>query len=138
VVDSLAMNRGIRISLTVLRLIYAALWTGTIFGGPPPRHTEPAAEAFWVAIEATRFMVPLLGGCYFLGGLALWFRRTAPLGLALLSPPMVIIILFDMLLVKKAGAWIVIALIHAILLWVFRSAFTPLWSFTGVRKEVHP
>lgn len=81
------------------------------------RHSEHAVEAFWVAIEATRFMVPLLGGCYFLGGVALWFR-TAPLGLALLSPPMVIIILFDILLAKKA-----------ILLWQFRSAFNPLWSF---------
>ena len=82
-----------------------------------------------MAIEATKFMVPLLGGCYFLGGVALWFRRTSPLGLALLSPPMVIIILFDILLAKEAGPWIPIALIHAILLWHFRSAFTSLWSY---------
>ncbi len=110
-------------------MIYAAFWTAIIFGPPPPRHSEPAAEAFWVAIEATKFMVPLLGGCYFLGGVALWFRRTSPLGLALLSPPMVIIILFDILLAKEAGPWIPIALIHAILLWHFRSAFTSLWSY---------
>jgi hypothetical protein len=128
-VDLPAMTRGIRISLTVLRLIYAALWTSVIFGPPPPRHSEPAAEAFWVALEATKFMVPLLGACYFCGGVALWFRRTAPLGLALLSPPMLIIILYDILLAKEAGPWIAIALVHAILLWQFRSAFTPLWSF---------
>jgi hypothetical protein len=60
----------------------------------------------------------------------LWFQRTAPLGLALLSPPMLIIVLFHIFLGKDAGPWIAIALIHAILLWQFRSAFTPLWSFS--------
>ncbi len=125
------MTRKIQIGLTILRFLYAAFWTGIIFGPTPPRHSQPAAEAFWVAIEATKFMVPLIGSCYFLGGVALWFRRTAPLGLALLSPPMLIIILFDIFLAKESGPWIVIALIHAILLWQFRSAFKPLWSFQG-------
>ena len=72
------MIRGIRISLIALRLIYAAFWTSIVFGPPPPRQSEPAAAAFWAAIVATGFMVPLLTSCYFLGGLALWFRRTAP------------------------------------------------------------
>lgn len=60
--------------------------------------------------------------------MALWVRRTSPLGLAILSPPMVIIILFDVLLAKEAGPWIAMAAMHGILLWEFRSVFAPLWS----------
>jgi len=118
--------------MVVLRLVFAAFWTfGSVLGPPPLQHVQPAAEAFVNALQATGFMTPwLLGGCFLLGGAALWFQRTAPLGLALLSPPMLIIVLFHIFLGKDAGPWIVIALIHAILLWHFRSAFTPLWSFS--------
>ena len=89
-------------ALTAIRLLYAAVWTALLFLGPPPPHLEPAAQAFWSAIEATGFMVPLLGACYFVGGLLLWMRRTAPLGLALM---------------------------HGTLHWVCRRAFAPLWSY---------
>lgn len=44
---------------------------------------------------------------------------------------MLIIVPFDIFLAKESGPLIVIALIHAVLLWQFRSAFTPLWSFKG-------
>jgi hypothetical protein len=113
----------------VVRLLYAAFWTMLLFLGPPPPHREVAAQAFWSAIEATGFLVPLLGVCYFAGGLLLWMRRTSPLGLAILSPPMVVIILFDLLLAKEAGLWIALAVMHGILLWEFRSAFSRLWSY---------
>ncbi len=129
------MTRRIDLALRILRFSYAGFWTAILFAPPPPRHSEPAAEAFWVALEATRFMVPLIGGCYVLGGVLLWFRRTAPLGLAVLSPPMLIIILFDVLLTKEAGPWIAIAIVHALLLWQFRSAFQPLWSHSGESTE---
>src|SRR3954454_15700697 len=122
-------RRSKEIFFTVLRLIYGGFFALIIFGPPPPSHPEAAAQAFWSAIEATGFMVPLLGACYFLGGVAVLWRRTAPLGLALLSPPMVIIVLFDALLVKTAGPWIPIALAHFVLLWHFRAAFAPLWSY---------
>ena len=115
--------------LTAIRLLYAAFWTTLLFMGPPPPHREVAAQAFWSAIEATGFMVPLLGVCYVIGGLALWMRRTSPLGLAILSPPMVIIILFDILLAKEIGPWIALVVIHGLLLIQFRSAFRGLWSY---------
>jgi hypothetical protein len=70
----------------------------------------------------------LLGASYAAGGLFTLFRRTAPLGLALLSPPMAVIVLFNALLVRSASAWVVLAPVPALLLWQFRADFAPLWS----------
>lgn len=73
-------------------------------------------------------MVPLLGACYGAGGLCALFRRTAPLGLVLLSPPMAVIVLFNALLVRSASAWVVLAPVHVLLLWRFRADLAALWS----------
>ena len=124
-------GRGV---LTALRLLYALFWVGVpisgwVFDVPPPRQPTAEANAFWDAIAATGFMVPLLSFNYFVGGVLCFLERTTPLGLAMLSPPLVIAVLFNALLARVGGPWIVIAVLHVLLMWTYRAAFVPLWSY---------
>ena len=77
-------------------------------------------------MKATGFFNPLLMVDYALGGGALLFRRTAPLGLALLAPSVGVIFLFHLKLtgnVAWGGGW---ALAWALLAWRYRAGFTGL------------
>ena len=126
---------------TLVRFAYAAFWilialAPLVFPKAIPEQTVPAARAFWSGVEATGFMLPLLGACYAFGGLFTLFRRTAPLGLVLLSPPLAVIVLFNALLVRSASAWVVLAPVHALLLWHFRADLSPLWSGGTNRRAV--
>ena len=126
---------------TLLRIVYAAYWTLfalvlLAFPGAIPAPTVPAARAFWSGVEASGFMIPLLGASYAFGGLFTLFRRTAPLGLVILSPPMAVIVLFNALLVRSPSAWLVLAPVHALLLWHFRADLAPLWSGGTNRRAI--
>ena len=89
------------------------------------------ATAFEAALAQTGFMNPLLClGC-FLGGGALLFRRTAPLGIALLAPLVVIIFCFH-LFMTKSYLWGTLNLLWlAALAWRYRRGFDQLWHYTG-------
>jgi len=101
----------------------------TVFGiGSPPQQPTPAAAAFTEALTASRFIDPLCAFVYILGGGALLIRRTVPLGVVLLTPVVVVIFCFHMVL---SGQWIwgtLNLLWLAALAWPCRAAFTPLWS----------
>lgn len=112
----------------ITRLVYGGFWLLIAVTSPPEQKVSSAA-AFWQALVATGFMAPLLGVCYFAGGVLLLFRRTAPFGLALLTPAMVVIVLFNAVLVRAADVWVPVALLHAVLLWRFRAAYAPMWNF---------
>ena len=88
-----------------------------------------AAQVFSDALEASRFMYPTLAVSYLGGGLALLFPRTAPLGLAILGPPVAIILLFHVFLTGQfvwgvgwAAAWL-------LMVWRYRRGFLPLLSY---------
>jgi hypothetical protein len=83
----------------------------------------------WNALMATGFMVPMTGALYAAGGACCLRASTTPLGLALLSVPLAVIVPFNVLLARVAGPWIAIVAIHVGLLWQFRRAFVPLWSY---------
>jgi hypothetical protein len=90
----------------------------------------PGAVAFQMALAQSRFMEPLLALTCLLGGAALLVRRTSPLGIVILSPVVVVIFLFHLVL---SGNWVWGALNlvwFAALAWTCRRAFTPLWRFT--------
>jgi len=99
---------------------------------PPPQPT-PAAAAFAAALTASGFVDPLLAFDYVVGGLALFARRSAPLGIVLLAPAVVVIFLFH---INLSGQWLwgTVNLIWlAALAWGFRAAFSSLWNApTGV------
>src|SRR5215467_6167294 len=73
--------------------IYAALAT-YLTALPPLTPPTAAARDFLGALMATSFFTPLLAVTYLAGASALLFQRTAPLGIALLAPPMVIVFFF--------------------------------------------
>jgi hypothetical protein len=111
--------------LFVAVMVGRMLW----FGAPGPHQGTPAARAFTDAMNATGFFQPLLMVDYALGGAALLFRRTAPLGVALLGPTVAVIFLFHLRLtgnVAWGGGW---ALGLALLAWRYRAGFTGLWTY---------
>ena len=88
-----------------------------------------AAQAFSDALDASGFMNPTLAMCYLAGGFALLFQRTAPLGLAILGPPVAIILLFHTFLTGMfawGAAW---AFVWLLMVWRYRKGFIPLWSY---------
>jgi hypothetical protein len=94
-------------------------------------HHEVAAGAiaFQKALTESHFMDPLLALTCFFGGAALLTRRTAPLGIAMLAPVVVVIFFFHLVL---SGNWIwgTLNLVwFAGLAWCFRGAFTTLWTY---------
>ncbi len=100
----------------------------TFRGMPPPHQEAAAAEAFVLALTASRIVDPLLAATYVAGGVAQLRRRTAPLGIVLLAPAVTVIFLFRMFLSGHRiwgslnAAWL------AGLAWSYRRAFTPLWQ----------
>lgn len=111
--------------LFVAAMVVRMLW----FGAAGVHEPTAASKAFTDAMTATGFLNPLLMVDYALGGGALLFRRTAPLGLALLAPPVVVIFLFHLRLtgnVVWGGGW---ALDWAFLAWRYRAGFDGLWSY---------
>src|SRR3546814_16941291 len=61
------------------------------FGGQNPPETMPAASDFASALDRTGFMNPLIIGTMLMGGAALLFERSAPVGLLLLGPSVAVI-----------------------------------------------
>ena len=111
--------------LFVAAMVVRMLW----FGAPGVHEPTAAAKAFSDAMNATGFFNPLLMVDYALGGAALLFRRTAPLGLAVLAPPVVVIFLFHLRLtgnVAWGGGW---ALGWVLLAWRYRAGFAGLWTY---------
>ena len=105
-----------------------------IIGRPWVTPPEPErAKALTSALTSSGLVDPLIATVCLAGGLLLMFRRTAPLGIAVLAPLVCGIFLFHLLL---TGGWVwgsthLIVLI--ILAWLHRTAFRPLWSYGGAR-----
>ncbi len=127
-------------SLTILRLGYAFAIFGINFYAalaayltalPPLTPPTTEGRAFLAALTATSFFTPILAMTFLSGASALLFRRTAPLGIVLLAPPMVIIFCFHIFLtgmVLWGGLWTGAL---AVLAWGHRDAFKALVSFRG-------
>ena len=107
-----------------------AIFLYTFFGiGTPPNQPTPEAGAFTLALTSSHFMDPLVSLVYLVGGGALVLRRSAPLGVIVLTPVVVAIFLFHATL---SGQWIwgTVNLTWLLALaWQVRSAFYPLWTY---------
>jgi hypothetical protein len=111
----------------------AWLLTHALGRGAAHHETAQGAIAFQAALTASGFMDPLLALACLLGGAALLVRRTAPLGIAMLAPVVVVIFLFHLMLTGN-WMWGTLNLVwFAALAWCFRRAFTTLWSFSSAR-----
>jgi len=96
---------------------------------PMPEGRTPESSAFFAALHASGFMLPLLGLCFLIGGLLLLLDRTAPLGLIFLAPPIVVIPLYNAVLERQpftSGPFVVA--IELFLAWYYWKRFEPLWT----------
>ena len=91
----------------------------------PPMPGPPGA--FFGALAATGYMLPLLKGTEVLAGALLLSNRFVPLALTLLAPVIVNIVLFHAALAPAGIALpIVLVVIEIALAWSYRAAFRPL------------
>jgi len=96
--------------------------------GPPVPPTA-ADAAFQGALHRSGFIDPLLAISYLAGGGALAFRRTAPLGLVLLAPSVVVIACDDILLANAAPVGVAVAVIWGLLALRVFGGFRGLWTY---------
>lgn len=113
-------------------LITGGAWLVAHAIGRGAAHQEVAAGAiaFQKALTASHFTDPLLALTCLFGGAALLIRRTAPLGIAMLAPVVVVIFLFHLVL---SGNWMwgTLNLVwFAGLAFYYRRAFTTLWTYS--------
>lgn len=129
---------------TIARWLFAAFYvyvgatwfSHALFGTAWPEHREtPAARALTTALSDSGIVDPMIASACLAGGLLLLFRRTAPLGIAVLAPLVTGIFLFHLLLNDNWPwgafhfAWL------AVLAWLHRAAFRPLWSYGIARSD---
>jgi uncharacterized membrane protein YphA (DoxX/SURF4 family) len=94
---------------------------------PMPPMPQPAG-AFFGALAATGYMVPLLFGWQIVGG-ALLLVGMVPLALLVLAPVIVNIVAFHVYLAPEGlGLALVVAALETFLAWAHRDAFRPLFA----------
>ncbi len=111
-----------------LFFIYAAVMVTITYGGMHPPEATAAARDFTTALDRTGFFNPLLIVSMIVAGLALLFNRTAPLGLILLAPSVVVITCFHWFLTGDYLWGTVWPVWFAVLAWHYRHVFARLWA----------
>jgi len=129
---------------SILRIVYGLFFLATgvwilvsVTTGilkPPVQPTQAAAD-FMQALDAALFVNPVLGASFVFGGGCLIFGRSAPLGLILLAPSVVVILGFHLFLSGQAAVGLIVATCFLLLAWRYRGAFVPLWTH---RPEERP
>jgi len=124
--------------LTIIRWIYAAFFfligaqSLLVIAGILPASEfpgSPETKAFTEAIFATGFIGPIMSITYVASGMLMLFNRTAPLGIVLLAP-FVVVILFTHLMLNGSPVFgILLAAILGLLAWQFRDAYQPMWNY---------
>lgn len=95
----------------------------------PPE--PPLAKAITSTFSASGVVDPFIAPACLVGGALLLVQRTAPLGIAVLAPLVTGIFLFHVFLTGSV-VWGSLHLgVLAVLAWLHRSAFRPLWSYSG-------
>jgi hypothetical protein len=120
---------------TAVRLIFAAYYFGVgVVGSITNDAVKDAANAstsLEKAMAESLFMNPLLCLACLAGGGAMLFRRTAPVGIVILAPLVIIIFCFHMVITKSyLWGWLNLLLLAANA-WHFRRRFDHLWNYAG-------
>lgn len=130
------MKRFVPLALRLLLgLIYVATSVAAIFQLlPAPTNYPPAALAFAGALAGSGYMMVAVWTVQLVSGLALLLDLWTPLFLVILAPVTVNIILFHLFLTPRAmlsaGApGILVFLLNAALLWLYRSYYRGLLTF---------
>jgi hypothetical protein len=111
-----------------LFFIYAPIMVIVNFGGQQPPETVAAASHFTEALNATGFMNPLLIASLLIAGVAMLFDRTAPVGLIILAPSILVIACFHWFLSGNYVWGTIWPVWFLILAWRYRRVFARLWE----------
>ncbi|MEG3124960.1 hypothetical protein [Sphingomonas sp. GB1N7] len=106
--------------------IYAPIMILIEFGGQNPPETVPAAQHFAQALNDTGFINPALIVDLLIGGVLMLFHRTAPVGLILLAPPILVITGFHWFLSHQYVWGSIWPIWWALLAWRYRHVFARL------------
>ena len=131
-----------RIATSILRWLYGLFyvyvggaWFLYYFLDRPwavPEKNE-SAQRLVDAMSQSGIVDPLIAGTCLVGGLLLFVKRTAPLGIAILAPLVFGIFIFHVFL---TGDWVwggIHFSLLVLLAWLHRSAFRSLWSYGSTR-----
>lgn len=120
-----------RILTSILTFIFGLFWL--IFGVNGLFHlfpipTPPTDSAYFMeALDRTAYIMPLVYSLQVIAGVLFLLRAWVPLALLMLVPVTANIVLYDLMLNPKGlVVGIMIAALHAVLLWRNRSAYAPL------------
>lgn len=128
------MSRLHRYSVAVLRTVFGAFFTFSglnhIFGfwQPPAPHTA-AGRTFLAGLEASGFVMPLIGVLFVYAGVALLAARLVPLALLLLAAPVVVIFGYHFVTEGETlGPHLPLLAIYLLLAWEERGAWQAMFS----------
>ena len=117
------------------RLIFALWYFGVGIVGfvtnDAVKDATHASTSLERAMAETGFMNILLCLACFVGGGAMLFRRTTPLGIVILAPLVIIIFCFHMVITKSYLWGSLNLLLLAALAWQYRRGFDQLWNYAG-------
>ncbi len=121
-----------------VRLIFALWYFGVgIIGFITNDAVKDAANAstpLEKAMAESLFMNPLLCLACLVGGGAMLFRRTTPLGIVILAPLVIIIFCFHMIITKSYLWGSLNLILLAANAWQFRRGFDQLWNYSGTAR----
>ena len=136
---------GILEVITGIRWIYALFFFAIgaqallVYAGILPKSeypSSPESKEFTEAIFATGFIGPIMSITYFVSGILMIFNRTAPLGLVLLAPFIVVILFTHLMLNGSPPFGILMASLWLLFAWRFRSAYQPMWNYQSKPGKV--
>jgi hypothetical protein len=90
---------------------------------------SPESKAFTDAVFSTGFIGPIMSITYVSSGILMLFNRTAPLGIVLLAPFVVVILFTHLMLNGTPALGIIIASLLGLFAWQFRKAYQPMWNY---------
>ena len=90
---------------------------------------SPETKAFTEAIFATGFIGPIMSVTYVVSGILMIYTRTAPLGIVLLAPFIVVILFTHLMLDGSPVFGILLAALLGLFAWQFRDAYKPMWNY---------
>ena len=130
----LTMHKAQRFAWVAARVIFAAWYFGVgvlgFFTNNQAKDIANATTDLERVMAQTGFLNPLLCLCCSVGGAALFLRPSAPLGLVVLAPLVIIIFCFHIFITKDYW-WGALNLGLLIALsWHFREGLKPLWNYS--------
>lgn len=96
---------------------------------------SPEIVAFEEAIFSTGFIGPIMAITYFTSGILMLFNRTAPLGLVLLAPFVLVILFTHLMLNGNPPLGIFVISLWGLFAWQYRAAYHPMWNYHSESKN---